>query len=84
MLARSSPGVADQWRDSEGTRIALFCQVEQIAEDTEPTALPSRLHQHGQVVGRGHGSVYVCFPGNQVISLRPESLRVLDDVAGGG
>lgn len=83
MLTRSSPEVPDPWRDIDGAHIALFCQVEQVCEDTEPTALPSRLHQHGHIVGRGLGSVYVCFPGNHVISLRPDWIRVLDDVGGG-
>jgi hypothetical protein len=63
MLAGSSPGVRGPWRDIDGTHIALFCQVKQVADSTTPTALPSRLHQHGQVVGRGLECVYVCFPG---------------------
>jgi hypothetical protein len=58
----------------------LFCQVEQVAEDPEPTTLPSRLHQQGQVVGRSLDSLYVCLRGRQVISLPPHLLRVLDDV----
>jgi hypothetical protein len=77
MRTRSSPGVQDRWRDSEGTRIALFARVEQVIKDTEPTMLRARLHQRDQVVGRGLEGLYVCFPGNQVISLRPESVRVL-------
>lgn len=33
-----------------------------VAESTEPGALPSRLHQQGQVVGLGLDSPYVRFP----------------------
>jgi hypothetical protein len=65
------------------TPIALFCQVEQVADNPERTVLPSRLHQQGQVVGRSLDTLYVCFPDNHVISLRPELLRVLDDAPGG-
>lgn len=72
-----------RWRDVQGRPIALFCQVEQVAEDPEPTVLPSRLHRQGQVVGRSLDSLYVCFSGNQVISLPPQLLRVLDDVVDG-
>jgi hypothetical protein len=42
-------------------------------------ALPWRLHQQGQVIGRGANLVYVIFDrGNQLIALRPHLLRVLD------
>jgi hypothetical protein len=63
--------------------IALFCQVEQVTDHSERTVLPSRLHQQGQVVGRSLNGIYVCFPGNRVVSLRPELLRMLDDEPGG-
>lgn len=69
--------------DVDGIPIALFSEVEQVAEDTEPTVLASRLHQHGQVVGQGLDSVYVRFRDNQVISVRPELVRVLGDTSGG-
>lgn len=62
MLAQLSPGVQDPWRDIDGTHIALFCPVKQVVDSTEPTALPSWLHQHGHVVGRGLDCLYVCFP----------------------
>jgi hypothetical protein len=52
--------------------------VEQVTDSTEPTVLPSRLHQHGQVVCRDHESLLVCFSDNQVVSLRPDLVRVLD------
>ncbi len=83
MLTRSSPAVVNPWRDIDGSRIPLFCWVEQVAEGTEPTVLSSRLHEQGRVVGRGLGCLYVCFSGNQVISLAPELVRVLDDFTGG-
>jgi hypothetical protein len=73
----------DRCRDVNGTPIALFCQVEQVADGSEPMMLPSWLHQQAQVVGRGLGWVYVRFPGNQVISLQSQLLRVLDDASGG-
>lgn len=83
MLAQSSPGVHDPWRDIDGTHIVLFCQVKQVADSAEPTALPSRRDQHGQVVGLGLDCLYVRFPDNQVISLPPELVRVLDTEVGG-
>jgi hypothetical protein len=41
-----------QWRDVEGTPIPLLCRVAQIAVRPEHEVMPSRLHQHGQVIGR--------------------------------
>ncbi|MGH3692611.1 MAG: hypothetical protein ACRDRX_01155 [Pseudonocardiaceae bacterium] len=76
--------VRDPWCDIDNTPIVLFCKVEQVVDSTEPTALPSRLHQHGQVVGRGLESLYVRFPDHQVISLRPHLVRVLDTAPDGG
>ncbi len=48
--------------------------------DTEHGALASRLHQQGQVIGRGTGGlVYVLFDhDSQLIALRPHLVRVLD------
>ena len=74
--------VRNRWCDVDGSPIPLFCQV-QVAEGTERTALFSRLQERGQVVGRGLDSLYVCFPGNLVISVSPHLLRVLDAVPGG-
>jgi hypothetical protein len=67
-----------RWCDVTGAQIFLFCQVEQVAEGTEPTVLASRLHQHGRVVGRNLDSLYVCFSDHQTISVRSDLLRVLD------
>jgi hypothetical protein len=68
----------DRWCDVDGTRIALFCWVEQVAEHPEHGALLSRLHQQGQVLGRGPDVLYVRFAGErQLISVPPGLLRLL-------
>lgn len=52
--------------------------------DKEHGALASRLHQQGQVTGRGTTLVYVLFDHeNQLIALRPHLVRVLDTPDGG-
>lgn len=67
---------------STATRVSLFCWVEQVAENPEREALFSRLHQRGQVVGRGHNQLYVCFQGGgQLISLAPHLVRLLPAAA---
>ena len=73
----------DPWCDAGGTHIPLFSLVEQVEESADPTALPSRLHRRGQVLGRGLDSLDVCFDG-QVISLQPHLVRVLDTTPTGG
>lgn len=78
MPADAPQAARDRWRDVEGTRIALFCWVEQVAERPEREVLFSRLHQRGQVLGRGPGVLYVRFASErQLISVSPEFLRVL-------
>jgi hypothetical protein len=68
----------DRWCDVEGSRIALFCWVEQVAEHPEHGALLCRLHQQGQVLGRGPDVLYVRFAGErQLISAPPGLLRLL-------
>lgn len=69
--------------DVDGTPVDLFCLVEQVAEDTEPTMLACWLHQHGQVIGRGLDSIYVRFSDHHVVSLRPDLVRVLDPAPSG-
>jgi len=77
-LASDPWGDADPWRDAEGTHISLRSRVEQVAVDIEQGALPSRLHQQGQVVSRGTYLVHVIFDhSNQLTALRPHLLRVL-------
>lgn len=66
-----------RWCDVDGNHIALFCWVEQVMEDREPGVLPSRLHQRGQVLGRGPHSLYVSFSGNVMVGLSAEHLRLL-------
>ncbi|PZS35281.1 MAG: hypothetical protein DLM61_02180 [Pseudonocardiales bacterium] len=83
MPAATPPPVGDRWGDVEGRHISLFCLVEQVAESTLRGLLPSRLHQQGQVVGRGLDSVYVRFAGNEVVSLSPRLLRLLPDAPDG-
>lgn len=61
-----------RWCDIEGTPIVVFCPVDQVAD------------RRGRVVGRGLDSVAVCFPGNQVISVAPQLLHVLDHATPGG
>jgi hypothetical protein len=82
MSAPAKPPVHDRWCDIDGNHISLFCRVEQAEQDQEPQALPSRIHQQGQIVGRGIDSLYVCFDDNHVVSLQPHLLRLLPDVKG--
>lgn len=82
MLAEASQSAHDRWRDVEGTPISLFCRVEQVAESMERAALPSQLHQRGQVVGRGLDVLYVRFNDNQLLSVQPRLVRVLDIAPG--
>ncbi len=70
----------DRWCDVEGSRIALFSWVEQVAEHPEQGALFSRLHQRGQVLGRGPDVLYVRFAGEgQLISMPAQLVRRLPD-----
>lgn len=54
------------------------CRIEQIAVSKEHGAPPSRLHQQGEVIGRDTTRLQVRFDDNQVISLRPHLVRLLD------
>jgi hypothetical protein len=82
MLATARPPAYDRWRDVEGTHICLFSRVEQVTESPQLGVLPSRLHQHGQVVGRSLDSLYVRFEDNALVSLPPHLLRRLPDTLG--
>jgi hypothetical protein len=80
MPADAPHAAQDRWLDSGGTRIALFSWVQQVAEHPEREALPSRLHQHGQVLGRGPNVLYVRFAGERhLMSVPPQHLRLLPD-----
>ena len=82
MTAESSRPVQDRWCDIDGAHLSLFCWVEQVAASPEPGALPSRLHQRGEVVGRGPDVLYVRFQGEgQLISVPPHLLRLLPGLA---
>ncbi|MGA9311507.1 MAG: hypothetical protein WBV74_14195 [Pseudonocardiaceae bacterium] len=50
-----------------------------LTDRAEPGVLPSRLRQHGQVVGRGVDSLYVRFADNSVVSLPTHVLRLVPD-----
>jgi hypothetical protein len=80
MPTEPSRAAQDRWCDADGTRIALFRWVEQVTEHPDHGPPLSRLHQHGQVLGRGPGVVYVRFQGeDQLISVAPRLLRMLPD-----
>jgi hypothetical protein len=67
----------EPWRDTDGTPIRLHCWVEQIAVDHGHGALPCRLGQHGEVVGRSNGLVYIIFDRDYLITMPPQLVRVL-------
>ncbi len=78
MPADTPQAARDRWCDVEGSRIALFCWVEQVAEHPEQGALLSRLHKQSQVLGRGPDVLYVRFAGErQLFSVPPGLLRLL-------
>lgn len=81
-----APGpVQDRWCDVDGEHVSLFCWVEQVAEHPEHGALFSRLHQRGQVLGRGPDVLYVRFEGEgQLIGVSPALVRLLPEGPGGG
>jgi hypothetical protein len=77
------PTPEDPWLDAEGTPVPLQSQVEQITVDEAHGALPSRLHQQGQVIGQTQHQLYVRFHhDNQVIILRPHLVRVIETPVG--
>ena len=85
-MSDAVPGpVADRWRDVEGRHVSLFCWVEQVAEHPDQGTLFSRLHQRGEVLGRGPDVLYVRFEGEgQLIGVAPPLVRLLPDPPGGG
>ncbi|MBV9012169.1 MAG: hypothetical protein JO272_08980 [Pseudonocardiales bacterium] len=72
----------EPWRDTDGTPIRLHCWVEQIAVDSDHGALPCRLHQHGEVIGRSNGLVYIIFDRDYLITLPPHLVHVLQAQSG--
>jgi hypothetical protein len=83
MPAPSPRPAFHQWRDVEGIPIPLLCRVAQIAVRPEHGAMPSRLHQHGQVIGRDTTWLHVCFDDHRLVILRPHRVHVLDPTPGG-
>ncbi|HEX4099705.1 MAG: hypothetical protein WAN20_11505 [Pseudonocardiaceae bacterium] len=84
MPADASRAARDRWCDAEGTPVALFCWVEQIAEHPEHGTLFCRLHQRGEVLGRGGDVLYVRFQGEgQLVSVPPQIVRLLSDEPNG-
>lgn len=79
-----APGpVQDRWCDVDGAHISLFCWVEQVAEHPEHGTLFSRLHQCGEVLGRGPDVLYVRFAGGgQLLGVAPALVRLLPDAPG--
>ncbi len=67
----------DPWRDVDDAPIPPQCRVVQIAIDKQHGALPSRLHHHGQVLGRGINRLIVRFDDNTTVNIRPHLVRVL-------
>jgi hypothetical protein len=79
MFASAVRPAHDRWGDTKGSHVSLFCWVAQVTESTKPRALPGRLHQPGQVLGRGLDSLYRRFDDDHLISLAPRLLRLLPD-----
>ncbi|MEO7193723.1 MAG: hypothetical protein ABIZ05_02715 [Pseudonocardiaceae bacterium] len=72
------PLASDPPYDAAGHSIPLQSRVEQIRVDKNHGALPARLHQKGQVVGRSRYLIYVRFDLDQrLICLRPNLVRVI-------
>ncbi|MGH3772782.1 MAG: hypothetical protein ACRDRW_15560 [Pseudonocardiaceae bacterium] len=73
-----APLAANPPRDADGTFIPLRSRVEQVAVDKAYGALPSRLHQYGQVVGQSADLLYVRFDHEYYLtSLRPHLVRLV-------
>lgn len=75
-------GASDAWRDAEGTYIPRRSRVKQIAVDEAHGALPSRLHEQGEVIGWGTHLLYVRFR-DETVAPRPDFVRVLTTPDGG-
>ncbi|MGH3836850.1 MAG: hypothetical protein ACRDSF_14310 [Pseudonocardiaceae bacterium] len=83
MPAAAPRPVDDRWGDVEGSHISLFCHVEQVAESGPRGLLPSRLHQQGQVVGRGSRFALCVLRGQSGGQPVTRLLRLLPDAPGG-
>ena len=68
----------DRWRDVDGTHVPVGAQVEQTEVDARRGAPRSRLHQRGQVIGRGTTRLVVRFEGeDHTVRIRPHLVRVI-------
>ncbi|MGH3839179.1 MAG: hypothetical protein ACRDSF_26305 [Pseudonocardiaceae bacterium] len=73
----------DPWRDADGTPVLPHCRIQQIAVGKQHGALPSRLHQQGQVLGRGVTRLIVRFDHEDTpVGIRPHLVRVLTTPGG--
>jgi hypothetical protein len=78
MSASPARGGSPRWHDVDGTHIPLLCRIEQVRVRRRHGALPSRLHQQGQVIGRCTRWLFVRFEAdNQLILIRPYLVRVI-------
>jgi hypothetical protein len=83
MPVEATPPAQGRWCDIDGTHVELFSWVEQVAEDPEHGALFSRLHQQGEVIGRGPNVLYIRFRGEwKVLSVSPQLVRLLPHETG--
>jgi hypothetical protein len=83
MPARLPRPAFHRWSDVEGTPMALWCRIEQIAVNQPPGGMPSRLHQQGKVIGWDGTWLHVCFDHDHaLILLRAHLVRVLDPTPG--
>ncbi|MGH3770413.1 MAG: hypothetical protein ACRDRW_03285 [Pseudonocardiaceae bacterium] len=74
----TEPLAANPPRDADGTFIPLRSRVEQVTVDKAYGALPSRLHQQGQVIGQGANLLYVRFEHEyNLTTLRPHLVRLI-------
>jgi hypothetical protein len=74
-----------RWTDGQGTAVGLMSRVEQIAVDPQGGAMPSRLHQQGQLIGWDTTRLPVCFDHDRALLVRRAHLiRVLDPSQGSG
>lgn len=66
--------------DAEGRKLSIGNQVEQVSIDEDHGASRSRLHHHGEIIGRDRQRVYVVFDQGwqYMVALPPQHLRLLN------
>jgi hypothetical protein len=81
--ARPPRPAYDPWRNAHGVSTPPQCRIEQITIDKIHGALPSRLHQQGQILGHGLTRLIVrCDHKHDPVTLRPHLVRVLTTPSG--